>query len=32
VDLGLEIELDTDKESSGLLVAVFVGGALEELT
>lgn len=32
VDLGLKVELDTDKESGGLLVTVLVGGALEKLT
>ena len=32
VDLGLKVELDTDKESSGLLVTVLVGSTLEELT
>lgn len=31
VDLGLEVELDADEEGSGLLVAVLIGGTLEEL-
>lgn len=32
MNLSLEVELDTDKQGSGLLSAVLVGGALEELT
>ena len=32
MDLGLKVELDTDKESGGLLVTVLVGGTLEKLT
>lgn len=32
VNLGLKVELDTDKESSGLLVAILIGGTLEKLT
>jgi hypothetical protein len=32
VNLSLEVELDTDEQSSGLLSTVLVGRALEELT
>ena len=32
VDLGLEVELDTDEESGGLVGAVIVGGTLDQLT
>jgi lipopolysaccharide export system protein LptC len=32
VNLGLKVELDTNKESSGLLSTVLICSALEELT